>query len=108
MNKEISGFGYEFVTELFGGPLDGYRGTVMSINNEKPPEMWIEKIVEEKKEKKNLGARFLERCVVSFSPEDKVAVYKMSDSKTKESGICCYSYLETTDHENYIKKYKSQ
>lgn len=104
MNKEVSGYGYEFLTELFGGPLDGYRGTVMSINDEDPPKVWIEK-VDQKDKTKNLGARFLEKCIgCSYSDEDKVAVYKLSEFR--ESPICCYDYVETIEYKKYKEKYK--
>ena len=103
--KEISGYGYEWLTELFGGPLDGFRGTVMSINDEDPPEMWIEK-VNSKKSNKNLGTRFLEQCT-GHRPDDKVAVYKFStDSLQKQ--ICCYKYVETMTFKEYKNKYSKE
>ena len=106
--SEVSGYGYEWKTELFGGPLDGLKGSVIAVNETQPPARCVERLKKPKTDKK-LGMKILEHWGQRNWPdEEKIAVYELAEPDryyNDEEDVCSYQFIESMCFGDYKKKY---
>ncbi len=104
----MQGYGVDFNSEYFGGPFDGHKSIVISLDGNLPPKVVFEKTNEIKTEKVELGRKLLEKWAERHIANDQqVAVYEIRGNSDDYEGdaIVPYTHAGTMSFLDFKKKY---
>jgi len=96
MKIDIDGYGYEFDTIHYGGPLDGLTSSVVSLSSPLPPKVHIAKLTEDQ-EDKTLAQKVMDLWKLQHTPDNvRMAVYKIEGKPEEydDSSTVPYHFVE--------------